>query len=306
MSATGFLDACGFIPASNGTGSFVVSSAITGYQTPASASAVNTTVYSYRAESADKSQWEEGFGAYTVSTTTLARSTITANSSGGATAISFSAAPNVFITAATADLQNAALLTSGTLPVARLNGGNANQFVQGDGTFQTQGRKLLNTLTATGTPSSLQDTTSITAAFSDYEIVFENLIPVLATGVTAELLVHTSSAFPSSGYLSSTILAGGAAIVEHPTTYIPLSRASDVASTIGFSGSIRLFNANNTASPKQWAGLISSLSFQNTGVHVLTVVGGYYNGGNTAIDGFQFLFSSGNITSGSIKIYGLN
>lgn len=120
MSATGFLDACGFIPASNGTGNFVVSSAVTGYQTPASAGAVNATVYSYRAESADKSQWEEGFGAYTVSGTTLARTTITANSSGGTSAIAFSAAPNVYITAATADLQNAALLTSGTLPAARI------------------------------------------------------------------------------------------------------------------------------------------------------------------------------------------
>lgn len=120
MSATGYLDACGFIPASSGTGNFVVSSAITGYQTPASAGAVNSTVYSYRAESADKTQWEEGYGAYTVSTTTLARTTITANSLGTTAAVNFSAAPNVYIVAASADLQNASLLISGTLPAARL------------------------------------------------------------------------------------------------------------------------------------------------------------------------------------------
>lgn len=125
MGATGYVDACGFVPTTGGTGNFVVSSAVTGYQTPASAGAVNATVYSYRAESADKTQWEEGFGAYTVSTTTLARSTITANSSGGTTAINFASAPNVFITAASADLQNASLLTSGTLPTARLGGMSA-------------------------------------------------------------------------------------------------------------------------------------------------------------------------------------
>lgn len=119
MSATGFVDACGFIPASSGTGDFVVSSAVQGYQTPASAGAVNATVYSYRAESADKSQWEEGFGAYTVSSTTLARTTVTANSSGGTSKIAFSAAPNVYITAASADLQNASLLNTGTLPLAQ-------------------------------------------------------------------------------------------------------------------------------------------------------------------------------------------
>ncbi len=57
MTANAFVDACGFIPASSGTGNFVVSSAVTGYQTPASAGAVNASVYSYRAESSDKTQW---------------------------------------------------------------------------------------------------------------------------------------------------------------------------------------------------------------------------------------------------------
>jgi hypothetical protein len=121
MSANDFVDACGFIPSSGGTGNFVVSTAVQGYQTPAAAGAVNGNVYSYRAESADKSQWEEGFGAYTSSGTTLARSTITANSSGGMSAISFGAGPNVFITAASADLKNASLLSAGTLADARLS-----------------------------------------------------------------------------------------------------------------------------------------------------------------------------------------
>lgn len=120
MTAGGYVDACGFFPASSGTGDFVVSAAITGYQTPASAGAVNALVYSYRAESADKSQWEEGFGAYTVGSVTLARTTVTANNLGTTAKISFTVAPNVFITAMTADLQNAALLTSGTLPAARI------------------------------------------------------------------------------------------------------------------------------------------------------------------------------------------
>lgn len=150
MSAGGYLDGCGFIPASSGTGSFVVSAAVQGYQTPASAGAVNATVYTYRAESADKSQWEDGFGAYTVGTTTLARTTILASSNAGA-ATSFSAAPNVYITAAKADLQNAALLTSGTLPIARLNGGTSSQFARGDGTFQIFAAVKADQTTATST-----------------------------------------------------------------------------------------------------------------------------------------------------------
>lgn len=111
MPANGFLDAVGFNPASGGTGDFVVSAAATGFQTPASAGAVNGTVYSYRAQSADLSQWEIGYGSYTTGTTTLARTTVTASSTGSK--VSFTSAPTVFITDSSADLQNAALLTNG-------------------------------------------------------------------------------------------------------------------------------------------------------------------------------------------------
>lgn len=104
MSATGFLDACGFNPASGGTGDFVVSAAVTGYQTPASAGATNGAVYSYRAQSSDLSQWEIGFGAYATGTTTLARTTVTASSTGSK--VNFSAPPSVYVTALTADLDD--------------------------------------------------------------------------------------------------------------------------------------------------------------------------------------------------------
>ncbi|MBR1219425.1 hypothetical protein JQ557_15585 [Bradyrhizobium sp. U87765 SZCCT0131] len=108
MPASGFIDACGFNPASGGTGSFVVAAAITGYQTPASAGATNGTIYAYRAQSLDMSQWEIGFGTYSSATPTLARTTVTANSSGGTSAINFSAAPSVFVTALSVDLVNLA------------------------------------------------------------------------------------------------------------------------------------------------------------------------------------------------------
>jgi hypothetical protein len=95
--AVGYVDGVFFLASSSGTGNFVVSSAITGYQTPAAAGAVNGTTYYYRAQSNDLTQWEIGFGTYTVSSTTLARTTILFNSSGGTSAINFSAAPNVGI-----------------------------------------------------------------------------------------------------------------------------------------------------------------------------------------------------------------
>lgn len=111
MSATGLLDACGFVASAGGSVDFVVNTAITGYQTPASAGAVNSTVYSYRAQSSDLSQWENGTGPWAAGTNTLSRTTVTASSTGSK--VSFTAPPNVYITALAADLQNAALLANG-------------------------------------------------------------------------------------------------------------------------------------------------------------------------------------------------
>lgn len=99
-----FLDVCRFTATSSGTVDFVVSAAVTGYQTPAGAGAVNTAVYRYRAESADLSQWEVGYGPYTVAGTTLARTTVLFNSSGTTAKISFTAAPQVAVVALAEDL----------------------------------------------------------------------------------------------------------------------------------------------------------------------------------------------------------
>jgi hypothetical protein len=91
------LDRCMFVPTSGGTGTWTVSSAVTGYMTPAQAGAVNATTYYYGAESSDKSQWELGLGTYTVSGTTLARTGVLYSSNANAV-VNFTNPPNVFIT----------------------------------------------------------------------------------------------------------------------------------------------------------------------------------------------------------------
>jgi hypothetical protein len=95
-----FLNRCGFRATSTGTGSFVVASALTGMQTPAQATGpavVNATTYRYFAQSDDLTQWEYGTGVYTTGDVTLTRATVYDNSSGGTTALSFSAAPRVYM-----------------------------------------------------------------------------------------------------------------------------------------------------------------------------------------------------------------
>src|ERR1700686_5422476 len=99
-----FLDVCRFIATAGGTTDFVVSAAVTGYQTPAAAGAVNGKTYRYRAESADLSQWEVGLTTYTSGTTTAARTTVLFNSLGTTAKVNFTAAPQVAIVALAEDL----------------------------------------------------------------------------------------------------------------------------------------------------------------------------------------------------------
>lgn len=94
-----FLDVCRFIPTAGGTTDWTYSSAVTGYQGPAAAGAVNAAIYSYRAESNDLSQWEMGVGAYNSGTTVFARTTVLFNSLGTTAKINFTTVPQVAIVA---------------------------------------------------------------------------------------------------------------------------------------------------------------------------------------------------------------
>lgn len=92
-----FLDVARFTPTAGGTTDWTVSAAVQGYQTPAAAGAIDGQIYRYRAESADLSQWEIGYGAASSSGTVFARTTVLFNSSGTTSKISFTAAPTVGI-----------------------------------------------------------------------------------------------------------------------------------------------------------------------------------------------------------------
>src|SRR6266566_2702389 len=91
----GFLDRVVFFPTTGGLTDWIVNIAVSGYQTPATAGAIDGETYRYFAESSDKSQWEIWEGTYTVSSATLARTTIVASSSGSK--VNFTTTPNVTI-----------------------------------------------------------------------------------------------------------------------------------------------------------------------------------------------------------------
>jgi hypothetical protein len=103
--ASSFLTVCRFNPTTGSTTDWTFSTAVTGFQSPTAAGVVNGTVYSYRAESLDLSQWEIGIGAYNTGTGVLARTTVLFNSAGGTSKINFTLTPQVAIIATADDIR---------------------------------------------------------------------------------------------------------------------------------------------------------------------------------------------------------
>jgi len=164
-----------------------------------------------------------------------------------------------------------------------------------------QSRFLLNTLTAASS-ATLGDTTSLTSTFRDYEIVFDNIVPGTTT-VTLEFQVHSGGTFQATSYLSSTFGTNGTATIlaNAATTFIPLTHTTVTTGNSGVSGTIRLYGPVNGGTFSKY---VTGNTTSFNGAILATIVSGTW-GTVTAIDGFQILFSAGNIASGTVKIYGL-
>lgn len=165
-------------------------------------------------------------------------------------------------------------------------------------------RTLLNTLTASNS-ATLTDIASMTASYSEYDIVFENLVPASST-VTCEIQVYSGAAYQATSYVGGMIYGNsGAASGFSETTFIPCSGPGTVNNAApGVVASFHVSNPAGTSAPKGWFGAYghpATTATFNAGTFY-----GEWSGGNGAITGFQVLFSSGNITSGVIKIYGSN
>ncbi len=78
-----------------------------------------------------------------------------------------------------------------------------------------------------------------------------------------------------------------------------LNGITNVAGNGGYDGYVRVNKPSGTVTPKQWLGMAT---WSGNNFQVSTIAGRWT--GITAVDGFQIAMSSGNITSGRVRIYG--
>lgn len=188
-------------------------------------------------------------------------------------------------------IQNASGLITGAV-LASVLGDIVDSYFNAIDTPQPGSFSLLNTLTAANSPT-LDDTTSFTAAFENYMLVFEMLTPVNANvGLGAQ--VHSAGSWQTTGYLNA---AGGV------TTYVDLTQSLTLTNSIGggYNGTVMLPGPGQTFANKIFSG---KTGFNATSAIVATNVAGSWNG-LTAIDGIRILASTANLQFGKVKIYGL-
>lgn len=169
---------------------------------------------------------------------------------------------------------------------------------------------LISTLTASAS-ASLDFTATDSTKYAAYYCVFENIVPA-TDGASFRFRVSTNagvSYLSDASYHESRIAGGG-------TTNPPVAGGATNSTSITLAGAIS--NAAVTAAVKGDAivtvggatALATGIDCRNhygaqtTGERLKAVAGGGHTTA-TQVNAFQFFMSSGNITSGTIRVYGI-
>lgn len=216
---------------------------------------------------------------------------------------------------------NTATINTGTLNNVRVNPSAATTgfILQSNGTLLAPswagGMVLLNTITANQLGSAV-DITSLTSTFSRYRIAFENICPVSTATLTCSLNLQVATSGTSwiaASYISNIQTNVGLTTVLTGTTslfYLSGVLATTCVGTstlYGVNGIVDLINPANTVFRKSINGYLNYMTpgAVSTVTHAEAFPSGFWDGGTNAISGINIAFQTGNIATGTIRIYGM-
>lgn len=231
-----------------------------------------------------------------------------ANSSTG-TAVPTGLTASNYIDSAIGSTQGALLYRNSATWVA-LPAGTNGQILQTQGAVANPqwvgGKVLLNTLLPNSVASAV-DTTSLTNIYKWYEMTLDNVVPQTAS-LLQILISTTGTSFIAASYASvSQDYENGTTFTQSNNTAMRLT-ALNVSTSItlgGFGGSLRISNPSNTVMDKMFTGNGAYPAGIGTAGLAIAKFAAYWDGGTNAIVGLAVSFSTGNIQTGTIKIYGV-
>lgn len=160
---------------------------------------------------------------------------------------------------------------------------------------------LLATLTASNS-ATLADTTSLTSTYNRYEIVFSQIIP--ATNNVSCRLRYNVGGVQTSGYKSTLLFGQGAATGSNTSTTFILCASSSEGLTNADPGLDAVCSINNPSGAVKSKTICTIGHTGNSDPTISATSVGWYDT-NGAVTGIELSMSSGNITSGTVRIYGI-
>jgi len=295
-----------------GTGTITLGAAVSGFLTFAQAGVADGDVVAYGI--ADGANSEVGTGTYAAAGTTLTRA-VTRSTNANA-AISLSGSAQVFVTPRKEDLISASESQSQNTVLAAPNGSAGaptfRALVPADIPANT-GITLLSTLTA-GNSASLTDATDITSTYDFYMFALRDVRPVTNNAGLQMQYSSDGGATWLASYQSTiygVVAALGATLkLETSGSGVMLSGANASLDGIsnsanqGVNGVIYLHHPASLG-VKHVTGQVAYSGGDGTQRLNVGTIGANTLANATAVNAVKFFMTSGNISSGEIKVYGI-
>jgi hypothetical protein len=183
---------------------------------------------------------------------------------------------------------------------------SATTFLRGDGSWSAPSYEFISSQTASASSSIVF--TGLSSTYSTYYVFLDN---VVAATDAANLLLRTSSDngvsydTGASDYIKNSFAVNsdaGSGATGQTASFILVAAAVENTPSLGISSQITIINPSNSSYRKSiffnsYYQLASGLfQFQNAASQRTST---------DAINAIQFIFSPGNITTGTFKLYGI-